>query len=201
MLLFPTLPQSNPTFPMTCSFLSFPSSQSTCTSCLVLVAKSCRTLQQGILQGRILEWVGIPFSRGSSWPRDRTWIPSLQAGSLPSASSIESFTKTTNYGVVTYSLSWVFCGAHAGGVVSDKQAIILCRCAPTRFVWVVRKVSHYKTAFWAHLRQRRNREEVGNQCFRTNILMLEIFALYSHGQNLTLKVRLTCLFTSFLTRK
>ena len=66
MLLFPTLPQSNPTFPMTCSFLSFPSSQSTCTSCLVLVAKSCRTLQQGILQGRILEWVGIPFSRGSS---------------------------------------------------------------------------------------------------------------------------------------
>ena len=28
----------------------------------------------GILQARILEWVGIPFSRGSSWPRDPTWI-------------------------------------------------------------------------------------------------------------------------------
>ena len=26
----------------------------------------------GILQTRILEWVAIPFSRGSSWPRDRT---------------------------------------------------------------------------------------------------------------------------------
>ena len=26
----------------------------------------------GILQARILEWVAIPFSRGSSWPRD--WI-------------------------------------------------------------------------------------------------------------------------------
>ena len=25
-----------------------------------------------ILQARILEWVAIPFSRGSSWPRDRT---------------------------------------------------------------------------------------------------------------------------------
>ena len=25
----------------------------------------------GILQARILEWVSIPFSRGSSWPRDR----------------------------------------------------------------------------------------------------------------------------------
>jgi len=28
----------------------------------------------GILQARILEWVAIPFSRGSSWPRDWTWV-------------------------------------------------------------------------------------------------------------------------------
>ena len=28
----------------------------------------------GILQARILEWVAIPFSRGSSQPRDRTWV-------------------------------------------------------------------------------------------------------------------------------
>ena len=28
----------------------------------------------GILQARILEWVAISFSRGSSWPRDRTCI-------------------------------------------------------------------------------------------------------------------------------
>ena len=28
----------------------------------------------GILQARILEWVSIPFSRGSSWPRDQTRI-------------------------------------------------------------------------------------------------------------------------------
>ena len=27
-----------------------------------------------ILQARILEWVDIPFSRGSSWPRDWTWV-------------------------------------------------------------------------------------------------------------------------------
>ena len=26
----------------------------------------------GILQARILEWVTIPFSRGSSWPREQT---------------------------------------------------------------------------------------------------------------------------------
>ena len=28
----------------------------------------------GILQGRILKWVAIPFSRGSSWPRDQTYV-------------------------------------------------------------------------------------------------------------------------------
>ena len=28
----------------------------------------------GILQARILEWVAISFSRGSSWPRDRTQV-------------------------------------------------------------------------------------------------------------------------------
>ena len=28
----------------------------------------------GILQARILEWVAIPFSRGSSWTRDWTWV-------------------------------------------------------------------------------------------------------------------------------
>ena len=28
----------------------------------------------GILQARILEWVAISFSRGSSRPRDQTWV-------------------------------------------------------------------------------------------------------------------------------
>ena len=28
----------------------------------------------GILQARIQEWVAMPYSRGSSWPRDGTWI-------------------------------------------------------------------------------------------------------------------------------
>ena len=50
------------------------------------VAQSCPTLCNpmdcsipgssihGILQARILEWVAIFFSRGSSWPRDRTRV-------------------------------------------------------------------------------------------------------------------------------
>ena len=36
----------------------------------------------GILQARILEWVAISFSRGSSWPRNRTRSPALQSDSL-----------------------------------------------------------------------------------------------------------------------
>ena len=31
----------------------------------------------GILQARILDWVAIPFSRGSSQPRDETWLCSI----------------------------------------------------------------------------------------------------------------------------
>ena len=45
------------------------------------VAQSCPTLcdpidytVHGILQGRILEWVAFPFSRGSSRPRDQTQV-------------------------------------------------------------------------------------------------------------------------------
>ena len=52
----------------------------------MLVAQSCPTLfdpvdcsppgstVHGIFQARILEWVAISFSRGSSWPRDRTQV-------------------------------------------------------------------------------------------------------------------------------
>ena len=45
-------------------------------SCLVLCdPKDCNlpgASVHGILQARILGWTGIPFSRGSSWPRDQT---------------------------------------------------------------------------------------------------------------------------------
>ena len=38
----------------------------------------------GILQARILEWVTIPSSRGSSWPGMEAGSPTLRADSLPS---------------------------------------------------------------------------------------------------------------------
>ena len=55
-------------------------------SVTVLVIQSCPTLWDsmyysspgspvhGILQARILQWIAIPFSRGSSQPRGQTWV-------------------------------------------------------------------------------------------------------------------------------
>ena len=54
--------------------------------CVCLVTQSCPTLWDsmvcslpgssvhGIFQARILEWVAISFSKGSSWPRDWTQV-------------------------------------------------------------------------------------------------------------------------------
>ena len=50
----------------------------------MIVAQSCPTLCNSmdytvhrILQVRVLEWVSLPFSRGSSQPRDRTQVSSI----------------------------------------------------------------------------------------------------------------------------
>ena len=68
------------------SDLSYNSSPHRGFSLCVLVTQSCMTLCNhmdcsppgssiyGILQVRIVEWVAIPFSRGSSWSSDRTWV-------------------------------------------------------------------------------------------------------------------------------
>ena len=58
----------------------------------MLVAQSCPALcnlkdcsllgssVHGVLQARILEWVAIPFSKGSSQPRDGTWVSCIAGG-------------------------------------------------------------------------------------------------------------------------
>ena len=64
--------------------------------CVGVIAQSCQTLCDpedcsskgssvyGILQARVLEWVAISFSRGSSLPRDSTRSSALWADSLQS---------------------------------------------------------------------------------------------------------------------
>ena len=85
----------------------------------VLVTQLCPTLYNpvdcsspgfsvhGILQARILEWVAISFSRGSSQPRDRTqisciagrfftrWATREAQGSRHSSNPLSSFILTT----------------------------------------------------------------------------------------------------------
>ena len=72
----------------------------------VKVAQSCPTLcdpkdctVHGILQVRILEWVALPFTGGSSQPREPR-SPALRADSLP----VEPLGKAKNTGVGSLSL-------------------------------------------------------------------------------------------------
>ena len=56
------------------------------TPAMLVIPQSCPTFcspkdcnppdssDHGILQARILEWIALPFSRGSSWPRYQTWV-------------------------------------------------------------------------------------------------------------------------------
>ena len=72
---YQSLPISSQTSPSVCVCV-----------CVKLVTQLCLTLWDpmdcsppgssvhGILQARTLEWVAMPSSRGSSRPRDRTWI-------------------------------------------------------------------------------------------------------------------------------
>ena len=42
--------------------------------CLTLCHPTDHSSVHGILQARIVEWIALPFSRGSSQPKGRTWV-------------------------------------------------------------------------------------------------------------------------------
>ena len=75
---------------------------------LVLVAQLCPTLcdpvdcRHGILQARIVEWVAILFSRGSSPPKDQTPVSGISGGfftiwATKGSRKRKGFFKTTLY--------------------------------------------------------------------------------------------------------
>ena len=49
-------------------------------SCVWLFVYPMDCIVHGILQARILEWVVIPISRGSSWPKDQTQVSPTVGG-------------------------------------------------------------------------------------------------------------------------
>ena len=61
-----------------------------------------------ILQARILEWVAIPFSRGSSWSRDWTWLSCIAGRffTIWAAREAQVLDRYTYFHV--YALSYIF---------------------------------------------------------------------------------------------
>ena len=55
---------------------------------------ACLSSVHGISQARILEWVAMAFSRGSSWPRDQTCISCIAIGFLTTEPPGKPVTKT-----------------------------------------------------------------------------------------------------------
>ena len=72
-------------------------------------------LYHGILQARILQWVAIPFSRGSSQPSDQTQVSRLAGGffairaprETPCSSQSCIIIQKGCFGIATLSTSWL----------------------------------------------------------------------------------------------
>ena len=61
----------------------------------------------GILQARTLEWAALPFSRGSSQPRDRTQVSHIAGGFFTSWAKLKGWLE--NWEVVTIHLGKLKC--------------------------------------------------------------------------------------------
>ena len=66
------------------------SCQSCPTLCYPLDCSPPGSSVHGILQPRILKWVAIPFSRGSSQPRERTQVPCIAGGFFTTSATWEA---------------------------------------------------------------------------------------------------------------
>ena len=134
-----TLDMAMDLFHLNSSFLSSVSPTLICTTCLltwyetcsyqkwsevkwseVKVAQSCLTLcnpidctVHGILQARILEPVAIPFSRGSSQPRDQTEVSHTGGGSVsPRRTRGNLLTYPRFFWISNYFLKLLICTGH-----------------------------------------------------------------------------------------
>ena len=91
----------------------------------VKVAQSCPTLwprglYRGILQARIVEWIAIPFSRGSSWPRDQTQASHITGAFFTSWAKREALLVIIYLKLITRSST----GFRIDYLLSDKVHII-----------------------------------------------------------------------------
>ena len=108
--------------------------------CVCLAAQSCPILcdpmdcswpgssVHGMLQARILGWVAIPFSRGSSWPRTQTQVSCIASGFFTIWATREYFI----YKKMPFAVTWM-----------DLEIIILSQtdkyCEIT-YMWNLKKI-------------------------------------------------------------
>ena len=66
----------------------------------------------GILQARILEWVAMPSSRGSSQTRDRTWVSCIAGGFLMHWATRKALWNPVRFGKSWFGVSfWEWLGS------------------------------------------------------------------------------------------
>ena len=100
-----------------------------------------------ILQARILEWVAISFSRGSSQPRNQTWVSCIAGRFFTDWATREALGRTDNWSWSSSSLAtwfeelthwkrpWCWERLKAGGEVDDR-GWDGWTASPTRWTWV-----------------------------------------------------------------
>ena len=89
---------------------------------------------RGILQARILEWVAVPFSRGSSQPGDRTQVSRIAGGFFSATEGILVAEKTS----ATLSGPGLLSsrGAHRASIQFDIRQTRVRMLSPLRTSWV-----------------------------------------------------------------
>ena len=88
---------------------------------------------RGILQTRILEWVAIPFSRGSSQPRDRTQVSHVAGGFFTVWATREAHPSRGSMPI-----SWLLWPLPSLGksVFSEGSSFQWCFSSLTPFMWI-----------------------------------------------------------------
>ena len=85
----------------------------------------------GILQAGILEWITIPFLRGSSWSRIQTWISHIAGRfwliELPGKPTLLQYELAVALGHCTFNTTPTFSAGGFPGDTSGKESICQCR--------------------------------------------------------------------------
>ena len=78
----------------------------------------------GIFQVRVLGWIAISFSRGSSWPRDQTWVSCI-AGRVMAWYLFKSYILCSSQKYQVCILCWHLSPSNMMEFISVKQSSLL----------------------------------------------------------------------------